>query len=843
MAQVPDARRSRVLLIGAAEYRDPTWGDIPGVAHNLRGLRDELLGQDEAGRAVPSTCELSHSRDREAVLNAVRRAADTARDLLLVYFSGHGQLHFDTRRGSTELLLVPADCPRERVWEHAIPYSWLRDTVRSSPARRVVLILDCCHSGQAHREHEPGRTAFALLTSCRAHEDQDRGDGLGPTPFTRALLTVLRAHRLRRQPLTVAELHRKLRLLAGRAAQRAAADADSHRNDWAPRLTASAAGATVVLSHVAQGPEPGPLARLAARRQRFRATWGHFRERAHWRPLAGLVLLALLLPLGAGGLLWDRWRERDAAADRCRVPLQLRVLTTPEYQQPLARALSAFQPDPAAADLVGPGPRDCRRVEVQVYGAPGAAVVDAFGHSADWVSPGRPCAPPAPASATDQPCRELPRDVGPLPDVWLPASATAVDRARPATLARESRVDLGEATELARTPAVLAVAGELAGVARTGEPLARLLAAAGDGVRHAAPHSSDAALLHGLRAGRDWTPDPEPAPDDQRLLCGLSPDEPTPHLLLAERSMLPLVGESPAPCLPEGGWRVGLGERYTAYYPVDVPPLDLTFVPVSWRDADRDVTQRRAAVELLRTWLTSDAGRAALTAEGFRQREPWADGFVGDPELLNRRPFVHGLPAPAEPADAAAVAEYLAAGAADRAPRRVVFVLDVSASVLGADGRLAVVRDTLRQAVGALTAEDEFAVVSMPGPGGAAVGVPRDLGPPDASGIDGLLAELAPVRGEVALEVPIAEADRLLAGRGRGAATEVLVLITDDGHRTDASAALAAADVDSTLVVSVLDGGCDRSPVDELTRADSCLDEPGGQPVALATWLRGLGEG
>ena len=138
MTELPHARRSRVLLIGAAEYRDPGWEDIPGVRHNLRGLRDELLGLDEDGRTVPSPCRLLESRGGAAVRAAVRRAVGTARDLLVIYFAGHGHLHFDTGRGTTELYLVPSDCPRERLWEHAIPYSWLRDTVRSARARRVV---------------------------------------------------------------------------------------------------------------------------------------------------------------------------------------------------------------------------------------------------------------------------------------------------------------------------------------------------------------------------------------------------------------------------------------------------------------------------------------------------------------------------------------------------------------------------------------------------------------------------------------------------------------------------------------------------------------------------------
>ncbi|RMI42344.1 caspase, EACC1-associated type [Streptomyces triticirhizae] len=844
MTELPNARRSRVLLIGAATYEDDGWEDIPGVAHNLYELRNELLGHDEHGRSVPSRARLLESPGAEEMKGKIRSAAGAARDLLLVYFSGHGHLHLDTRDDTTELYLVPSDCPRERVWERAVSYTWLRNTVRSSRARQVVLILDCCYSGQAHQVEEPSQGAFALLTSARARDDQDQGNGVGPTPFTQALLVALRAlRRDRGQRAIVSELHARLGELARRDRRRAEASELSHPNDWEPGLTERRGGGEIVLSHVT-APRGADLPdRLFAVWLRLRSAWWRFRAWRWWPAAAAGAVVLALLAASLPWLAWDRWQDGRAAADRCSVPLQLRVLTTPEYQRPLSRVLAAFDVDDLDEELrdrarsIGSGHEDCRRVEVQVYGAPGAAVVDAFEHSADWASPGRPCAEEEPA----EPCRELLRDVGPLPDAWLPASSATAERARSATRLRASRVELGEPVEIARVPAVLAAAGPLPDVERTGESLVTLLEAAGD-VRGAAPQSSEAALAHGMTAGPGRLPEPEPVPDDAALLCSLRPGGPSPHLLLSESAMLPLVGDPPAACLPEGGWRATMRDLYTAYYPSDVPPLDLSFVPVRWRDADRDAVERQLAVALLGAWLAGEAGGDALRAEGFRR---WRDGgYLRAPEQFNERPFVADLPRGEDVADADRAAAYLATVTDEAGPRDVVFVLDVSNSVLGPDGRLSTVRESLRQAIGTLTDEDRFAVLTTPATGDAPYGVALDLGPPTDDRTARALDALTEVRGDVLLQEPMAEAAELLTAGQRPDAAGLLVVITDDGHLTDARAALAATrEEDTTLVVSVLDGGCDRPVVQALTTAATCLDNAVNQPVELAAKLRVLGEG
>jgi uncharacterized caspase-like protein len=76
--------------------------------------------------------------------NALNDPSDTAPDLLLVYYSGHGML---SRRGDLYLAIGPTDSSRPN-WT-AVPMQAIRDTMLESPARNRVLILDCCFSGRA----------------------------------------------------------------------------------------------------------------------------------------------------------------------------------------------------------------------------------------------------------------------------------------------------------------------------------------------------------------------------------------------------------------------------------------------------------------------------------------------------------------------------------------------------------------------------------------------------------------------------------------------------------------------------------------------------------------------
>ena len=67
-------------------------------------------------------------------------------DTVIVFFSGHGYLN-----GYGEGFLAPKDCNVGRLRKTSLAINDLRDALRSCPAARKMLILDCCHAGAGDR--------------------------------------------------------------------------------------------------------------------------------------------------------------------------------------------------------------------------------------------------------------------------------------------------------------------------------------------------------------------------------------------------------------------------------------------------------------------------------------------------------------------------------------------------------------------------------------------------------------------------------------------------------------------------------------------------------------------
>ena len=870
MAHEPRAKKTRVLLIGVADYDH--YGDIPAVRHNLRQLLSELLTRDKYGRltgGVPARA--LESPTGPELMRAVRRAASEARDLLLCYFSGHGYLHFDPGRHgagpSTELYLLPREATTERPWEQGIKYSELRDLLcAGSPAERVVLILDCCYSGAAQRERLPTGRPFALITSAKPRGQQWKGDGTGPTPFTAALLSALRAGD---GQVTVADLAAPLREQAARDAAEEAAKAARHGgypDDWFPQITAVQGAGDTSLTRAAHGGEPSLVAawrllRDAARTTRVAvrdaATWAFGRGRPLWHRLAG-ALMALAFAAGCLGIV----RAADALSpppERCPIPLQLRVLTTPEYEQAMSEVLAAFEASEAAARPLGGHPAGCRQLTTYVYAAPGAQVTEAFRDSAAWAEPERAC----PGSEL---CPQPLRDLGPRPDVWLPASAAAVERIEDATALPESAVYLGEPVAVARTPVVLAAPGELPGLAapdgegglpaaQTGHDLAELVQAAEDAgltVRRAVPASSDASLDAGLAAGPHGLPDSGPGSlDDLALLCSLAGGQEARDaaLLIAERSLVSLLDERYGPaCLTGRDSEFDYTPPqdrlpyYVAYYPSDVPVLDLTFVPVNWEAATRDTAVREEAVGRLRDWLLGGEGRAALTAQGFREarRGIIHDRDGGDP--LNRQEFANPpvLREDSFAPSAGETEEYLTEDGSSRTERDVVFVVDVSTSSY-AGRRTELIDEVLRRALRQLAPRDRYALLTAPADAGGGVAGPEELRSYDEEAALAEVDALTAVNARAPVQQALDRGFGLLADSG--GRSPLLVLITDDldseGVPVRPDSLIPAA------VVSFGRGGCDLPFNQELTRhhSDFCIDDPSAQPTRLAAVLARLAAG
>lgn len=141
MSVLPDPGASAAVLIGTSSYDFLV--DLPAVANNLTSLAETLRGPASWNLRQDNCTVLADPVGAEAVMDALRDAAATARDTLLVYYAGHGLVDPEG-----ELYLGLPRSRQQRV-ETGIPYNWLRRALLEGTAERTVVILDCCYSGLA----------------------------------------------------------------------------------------------------------------------------------------------------------------------------------------------------------------------------------------------------------------------------------------------------------------------------------------------------------------------------------------------------------------------------------------------------------------------------------------------------------------------------------------------------------------------------------------------------------------------------------------------------------------------------------------------------------------------
>ncbi|MEV8321109.1 caspase family protein [Streptomyces sp. NPDC059900] len=192
MPELPDPTASAAVLIGTSAYRHLP--QLPAVENNTEDLADAL--QDPTVWGLPQArCRVVPNPVTQAeLLEPVYELGRQSKDTFLVYYCGHGLRDSD----SADLYLA-LHGSREGAGYTATEYRHLRSALRASPARRKIVILDCCFSGRATRTL--GATgdlaaqavvdgAYVLTASPRDHAAL-APDGERHTAFTGELLKLL----------------------------------------------------------------------------------------------------------------------------------------------------------------------------------------------------------------------------------------------------------------------------------------------------------------------------------------------------------------------------------------------------------------------------------------------------------------------------------------------------------------------------------------------------------------------------------------------------------------------------------------------------------------------------
>lgn len=183
----------KAVFIGVSRHRDPQIPELSGAARDATALW--ALFSDSIPELAPRLL-LDEAATHDAVEQSILGALTTAspEDVVIVTFAGHG---------SPDGRLVAYDTDASDLSGTALSMTALADAFRTSQARAVLCILDCCFSGQAPArvlevDAQP-RSAFALsgihgegrilLSACAPHEAAWEQPGAGHGLLTYAVMS------------------------------------------------------------------------------------------------------------------------------------------------------------------------------------------------------------------------------------------------------------------------------------------------------------------------------------------------------------------------------------------------------------------------------------------------------------------------------------------------------------------------------------------------------------------------------------------------------------------------------------------------------------------------------
>ncbi|MFD3734303.1 caspase family protein [Streptomyces sp. NPDC058632] len=903
----PRGLPNRALLVGVSEYdlTEPPHGvpgDLPAVKHNVNRLREVLT----RGRVFGEhEITVARSPSLEHFERALLSAAAEAEGVLLLYFAGHGAIPSAGDELFLQMRNASVVAGGHAVFPGAEPFTTVLTMLATSPARRIVVILDCCFAGNAAwvRETLSDKHRLLLMMSVQANHRIDAGDPRTPTPYTAELVRLLEeeggtgfldlSERMRErmaarglstvrgdawEPQWRAEPGEDVLLAAKpRAPERKTPegsaehpaksspekhpDAAPHPHPHPKRSGADPDTPVPPPAPDATGPPRAPLTvrllghlrGLPGRDRTGRRAGGTGRTGRRGRRgtpwtvlLLGLLSLGLLTAGTYGVLGLVGHLRSGGTATVCAPPLELRVLTDPDLEPTIRAAADAHLT--SAANTLDDG---CRRTGITVYSAGSSDVVTALRkQTGAWREP----------HDVDTDRFNPQRDIGPQPDIWIPASRA--DVARVVEGQDTDAVAVPEAADkpLAYSPVVLAVPQAIAAEdleGRTGLPLTRMIEQLSERdekavVRRPDPEFTDAGLLATIGLyGSDV-----PVGAAEHLVAQPGPPSPTAAELLCTLPDDEEVDDHTAALVPEFLMRSGVGCDSTtrtprmAQYPMDVPGVAPVFVRVRWQGADRDGEARDASVAAFRNWLSGAQGEAVFAGAGFRRPYEWelmdpdteVDGVLAAPSVLER--FA------GRDAMEAALKEYKEAGG----PGRVLYLLDSSGSMTdlweGPSGGPGL----LKQSLGGLGGQDEYGVWAVADTGDRPYETLLRLGPHRRADAERTLDARARVRdAEADPRDALDAAFDTMEPSGTDSRPRMIVYITD-GEDSDQLSRDRLGDVLSgartsdvpVTVVSLTNGGCDPGRPDrEIADASGgrCLDSGDDPGTALRDEVARTGTG
>jgi len=189
------------LIIGVGDDND-----LPGTINDAKGLADILKNEGRCAYLPEQVHLLTNEQaNRDSVLTSLDKLAQStdSNSTVIIYFSGHGY----TTGKSHYLMTYGYDV--NRLEKTAISGTEFADKLKAIEAKKVVVLLDCCHAGgvsfvkgvgltkspipiphDALEELEKGK-GYAFIASSRENEFSYLYPGDKYSLFTQALIEVL----------------------------------------------------------------------------------------------------------------------------------------------------------------------------------------------------------------------------------------------------------------------------------------------------------------------------------------------------------------------------------------------------------------------------------------------------------------------------------------------------------------------------------------------------------------------------------------------------------------------------------------------------------------------------
>jgi uncharacterized caspase-like protein len=125
-----------------------TWADLKCPKNDIEGLA-KLLVNPEIGHFLPENVNVLLDKTSDDIMAAIYAVFDKAEfnDLILIYYSGHG---VQVGESPATLYLAAHNTVIEKAFLTAVPIARLRDLMDIKvSSKKIILILDCCYSGDA----------------------------------------------------------------------------------------------------------------------------------------------------------------------------------------------------------------------------------------------------------------------------------------------------------------------------------------------------------------------------------------------------------------------------------------------------------------------------------------------------------------------------------------------------------------------------------------------------------------------------------------------------------------------------------------------------------------------